>query len=202
MNRIIDIRDTFGFDSAIDESIRILQSGHLFVYPTDTIYGIGSDIYDEGALEKIAKIKGREDFQPYIILVSSFNMLDEFAHTDVLSKEILEKYWPGPLTVILKSKIKLSKYVDNGLGKIAVRMPDNKFCLELISKYKKPITSTSANLHSQPQGSFSQVVDDFKDHIDLFVFNGEAVSYQPSTIIDLTTGKLKVIRKGAIEDFS
>jgi L-threonylcarbamoyladenylate synthase len=200
MSRIIDINDGQFFDSAIKESIKVLNAGEVFIYPTDTIYGIGCDIYNENALEKIADIKGRKELQPYIILISSFKMLNEFAVVGD-AKHIIEKYWPGPLTIILNSKIKLSKYIDNNAGKIAVRMPDNKFCLELVTRYNKPITSTSANIHAKKQGDFNQIVNEFKSQIDLFIYSGEVKSINPSTIVDLTEDKIKVLRKGAIEDF-
>lgn len=199
MPKVIDTRTDIV--SAVRESADFLSRGDLFIYPTDTIYGIGSDIYDETALKRIADIKGREKLQPYIILISSFDMLSEFANLSDDEKRLLEKYWPGPLTVILNSKIKLSPYIDNKIGKIAVRMPDNEYCLKLISEYGKPITSTSANLHGKEQGSFDEILQNFNSYVDLFIYSGEVNSFKPSTIIDLTSTHIKLLRKGAIEDF-
>jgi L-threonylcarbamoyladenylate synthase len=126
-------------------------------------------------------------------------MLGELVMVGDKRLERIKQYWPGPLTVILKSKIKVSKYIDNGTGKIAVRMPDNKFCLELITAYGYPVTSTSANIHTKEQGKLIDIYNEFKDKIELFIFDEEVKSFLPSTIIDCTGDDIKLVRSGAIK---
>jgi L-threonylcarbamoyladenylate synthase len=196
---IINIQNRENIDVAIEKCIKSLKKDELIIYPTDTIYGIGCDVFCEIALEKIARVKNREKIQPYLILINSFDMLSDFAITNDLSSEIVKKYWPGPLTVLFKPRKLLSKYILGDQNKIAVRMPSNEFCLELIREYKRPITSTSGNLHSIPQGEFNMISDTFKEDVDVFIYDGEVKSSMPSTLVDLSEGDVRVIREGAIK---
>ena len=199
MSKIINLKEELDYNNAIRDSVDVLRKGELLVYPTDTIYGIGSDIYSESSLKKIASLKERATIQPYIILISSFDMLYELAIIEDKHLEIAKQYWPGPLTIIFRSKIKVSRYIDNGNGKIAIRMPDNKFCLDLISAYGYPITSTSANIHTKQQGKLVDIYNEFKDKIKLFIFDEEVQSFLPSTIIDCTDVEVKLVREGAVK---
>ena len=199
MSKVVDLTKETNYSNAIKNSIEVLKRGELLVYPTDTIYGIGSNIYDEDALKRIASLKERSSIQPYIVLISSFEMLEELVIIENKHLEIVKRYWPGPLTVILNSKIKVSKYIDNGNGKIAIRMPNNKFCLDLINAYGYPITSTSANIHTKQQGKLIDMYNEFKDKIELFIFDEEVRSSLPSTIIDCTGVDVKIVRSGVIK---
>jgi L-threonylcarbamoyladenylate synthase len=199
MSRIINLKSETNYSNAVRDSAEVLKKGELLVYPTDTVYGIGSDIYNEEALKKTAALKERESVQPYIVLINSFAMLEELVTIEDKHLETVKRYWPGPLTVILNSKIKVSKYIDNGNGKIAVRMPNNKFCLELINAYGSPITSTSANIHAKPQGKVIDIYNEFKNKIELFIFDEEVQSFLPSTIIDCSSNDIKLVRDGVVK---
>jgi L-threonylcarbamoyladenylate synthase len=126
-------------------------------------------------------------------------MLHELVVAEDKHLEIVKQYWPGPLTVILKSKIKVSGYIDNGNGKIAIRMPDNKFCLDLMNAYGYPITSTSANIHTKQQKKLVDIYNEFKNKIGLFIFAEEVQSFLPSTIIDCSGADVKLVRDGVIK---
>ena len=199
MSKVINLKSEIDYSNAIKESVEVLKRGELLIYPTDTIYGIGSDIYNESSLKKIALLKERSSIQPYIVLVSSFEMLHELVVAEDKHLEIVKQYWPGPLTVILKSKIKVSGYIDNGNGKIAVRMPDNRFCLDLMNAYGYPITSTSANIHTKQQEKIVDIYNEFKNKIELFIFAEEVQSFLPSTIIDCSGTDVKLVRDGVIK---
>jgi L-threonylcarbamoyladenylate synthase len=197
--KIIDIQDGKEVDNAIRSSIKILVAGGLIIYPTDTIYGIGCDVYNVAALKKIAEIKRRKDLQPYLIFVNSYEMIEEYAIIQTESLDLLHKHWPGPLTVLFKPRKILSRYILGNVNKIAIRIPDNEFCLKLLNAYGKPITSTSANLHCIPQQDFKKITDLFKDEVDVIIYDGEVNSTQPSTIIDLSEGEMKVLREGKVK---
>jgi L-threonylcarbamoyladenylate synthase len=199
MSKVINLNREIDYSNAISDSLEVLKKGGLLIYPTDTIYGIGSDIYNEDSLEKIASLKGRSAIQPYIVLISSFEMLDELVLIEDKHLDIVKQYWPGPLTVILKSRIKVSRYIDNGNGNIAIRMPNNKFCLDLITAYSNPITSTSANIHTKGQGKLVDIYNEFESKIELFIFDEEVQSFLPSTIIDCTDNDIKLVRSGIIK---
>jgi len=198
MSRIINLKNETDYSNAVKESIEVLKRGELLIYPTDTIYGIGSDIYNEDSLKRIASLKERSSIQPYIVLVSSFEMLNKLIIIEERHLERVKQYWPGPLTVIFKSKVKVSRYIDNGNGKIAIRMPDNKFCLELMNVYGHPITSTSANIHAKQQKKIKDIYNEFKNKIELFIFDEEVKSFLPSTIIDCSSDEINIVRRGVI----
>lgn len=196
--KIIDITGNKNISHAINDTIKCLEKGDIFIYPTDTIYGIGCDIYNRNALEKIMRVKKRNENKQFIILIHSLEMLEKIAIVTDDAHDLINKYWPGSLTLIFHAKNKMEEPVCGEENKIAIRMPDNDFCLELIRQYNNPIISTSANIHSIEQGDFNSIVETFKDEIDLFIFNGEVKSNLPSTIVDVTSGERIILRKGII----
>jgi tRNA threonylcarbamoyl adenosine modification protein (Sua5/YciO/YrdC/YwlC family) len=195
---IIDIQKRKNINTTIEKCLRILNDEGVIVYPTDTIYGIGCDIYSEKALNKIYEIKKRNKKQPYIILISSLKMLDEFVVMNENSMKLIKKFWPGPLTIMFKTSKKINKFITGDRDKIAIRMPDNEFCLNLIERYAKPITSTSANLSGGKQEKFGRIVERFESNIDLYIYNGELTKTLPSTVVDLSENKINIIREGII----
>ena len=128
------------------KAITALSNGEIVVYPTDTLYGLGADIYNNDAVKKIFKIKKRPLKIPLSIAVSDYKELEKIAYTNNKIKKLAESFLPGRLTLILHKKSCISDIVNSGLDKIAVRIPDNNFTLELLSNFG-PITATSANIH-------------------------------------------------------
>jgi L-threonylcarbamoyladenylate synthase len=182
----------------ISKAIESLRNGEIIVYPTDTLYGLGADIYNDNAVRKIFQIKKRPIDMPLSVAIHDYNELDKIAFTNDRINNIANKYLPGKITLILRKKECISDIVTAGLNKVAIRIPDNKFTLELLSNFG-PITSTSANIHGQKTpGNISDIGMQFKDgdiaeYIDIGKLEG-----QPSTIIDMTGGEIKIIREGAI----
>jgi L-threonylcarbamoyladenylate synthase len=197
--KIIDITKKENIREAIESAVNSLKNGEIFIYPTDTIYGIGCDSDNKAALEKIFKVKRRCEAKQFIILVNSLEMTERIVFINKSAEEMMHKYWPGPLTLILNSRYKMEFAVSGEENKIAVRMPDNDFCLKLIEEYNKPVVSTSANIHMQEQGDFNSIVKTFGDDINLFIYNGEVESGLPSTIIDVTSEERKIIREGVLK---
>jgi L-threonylcarbamoyladenylate synthase len=195
--KIIDITKKENIPVAIENVIDYLNRGEIFIYPTDTIYGIGCDINNKNALAKIFRVKKRNESRQFIILVNSREMAERIAIINHSANELIEKYWPGPLTLILNTKTE-SAVCGEG-NTIAMRMPDNDFCLNLIEKYNNPITSTSANIHTKEQGDFNSIVHTFQNDINLYIYEGEAKAGLPSTIVDVTSNVRKVIRQGVLK---
>ena len=182
----------------VSKAIKALKNGEIIVYPTDTLYGLGADIYNDDAVCRIFKIKKRPTNMPLSIAVSDYNELDKIAFTNEKIKNIANIFLPGKLTLILKKKDSVSDIVTAGLDKVAVRIPDNQITLELLSNFG-PITATSANIHGQRTlGIISEINMQFEDediaeYLDIGRLDGH-----PSTIIDMTGKEIKVIREGAI----
>ena len=182
----------------LSKAIAALANGEIIVYPTDTLYGLGADIYNADAVRKVFEIKKRPMSNPLSVAVSSFNELEKIAFTDDKTRRLAESFLPGKLTLILKKKDCISDVVTGRLDKVAVRIPDNEIALELLSNFG-PLTATSANIHGRKTpGIISDISMQFKENdVSLYLDIGKLAG-QPSTIVDMTGKQIKIVREGAI----
>jgi L-threonylcarbamoyladenylate synthase len=186
-------------ESILSKAVTALKKGEVIVYPTDTLYGLGADIFNEYALKKIFKIKKRPFSEPLSVAVSNIKEIEEIAFLNQKAKIIAKKFLPGKLTLILEKKEKVSDTLTGGQKKVAIRIPNNKIALTLLSEFG-PLTATSANIHGMKTlSSISQIKQQLKGvDIKVYIGSGHLIG-QPSTIIDITKGKLKILREGAIK---
>ncbi len=181
----------------IEKASKIIKSGGIVVFPTDTVYGIGCDPYNKEAIQKIYKIKSRESSKSLPILAFSKEVATKIAEFDKNAEKIAEKIWPGPLTLILKltdEKLKASLNIDS---KIAIRVPKHQCTLELLEKCNF-LVGTSANISGMgpfrnPEECYQNIQD-----FDLFLDGGTITSGGESTIIEFEEGKLKIHREGVL----
>jgi len=191
-------------DAAIQEAVEVLNNGGLIVYPTETCYGLGGDVTNSVALKKIMEYKKLRGSKPISIAVSSIEMAKEYVEINEMANNLYSNYLPGPITVISTSKGQLVPPVVSTHGAVGVRLPDYAFTLELIEKFGKPITATSANMsYKATPYSIDQLIKDLPkkslDLIDLFLDAGELPKNQPSTVLDTTLNELSVLRQGKIQ---
>jgi len=181
----------------LKKALRALSDGKLVVYPTDTLYGLGADIFNIKAVNKVYNVKKRPLNNPLSVAVSNLSDIEKIAYVEDKTRKLINSFLPGKLTIILKKKDSVPDVVTAGLNKIAVRIPNNKIALELLSKYG-PITATSANIHGKKTPAVIKDINmQFKDEIALYIDDGE-LKGEPSTIIDVTSDEFKIIREGAI----
>jgi len=181
----------------ISKAVKALSDGEIIVYPTDTLYGLGADIYNTIAVGKIFDIKKRPRSDPLSVAVSSFLEMEKIAFVDDKTKRLVNVFLPGELTIILNKKDIVSDVVTGGLDKIAVRIPDNKIALKLLSCFG-PLTATSANIHGgKTLETIDEINNHFKDDVAVYLDDG-CLKGKPSTIVDATSDKLKILREGAI----
>jgi L-threonylcarbamoyladenylate synthase len=186
-------------ESDISKAISALKNGDIVVYPTDTLYGLGADIYNDDAVRKVFKIKKRPLNDPLSVAVSDFNELEKIAIADERTQQLVKQFLPGKLTLILKKKKNVSNIVTGGLDKVAVRIPDNRIALELLFNFG-PITATSANIHGLKTPCIINDINmQFKEKVATYIDDGR-LEGQPSTIVDLTDKTIRIIRKGAIPE--
>ena len=181
----------------IEKALEIFSQGGIVVFPTDTVYGIGCDPYNKEAVRKIFEIKSREISKQLPVLVYSKEIEEKIATFDETSKRIVEKFWPGALTIILKLTDEKLKKSLNLNDKIAIRVPDHKCTLELLKKCNF-LVGTSANISGQH--SFTDPNECFKNiqNFDIFVDGGIISSKSESTIIEIKDGKIDILREGGI----
>ncbi|MDH7506615.1 MAG: L-threonylcarbamoyladenylate synthase [Candidatus Thermoplasmatota archaeon] len=182
------------------KAIKALKNGQIIVYPTDTLYGLGADIFNDDAVKKVFKIKKRETTNPLPVAVADVNDLEKIAIVDERTRDLIKKFLPGKLTIVLKKKNNVSDLVTGGLDKVAVRIPNNKIALYLLSNFG-PLTATSANIHGKkPPVNINEISIQFKSS-DIAVYIDDGIlDGKPSTIVDMTVKPFKIIRKGAISE--
>lgn len=175
----------------VDKALDILKSGGVILYPTDTVWGLGCDATNEEAVNKINQIKGRADDKSFIILVDSDNKIQSYT-SDVpeVAYDLIE-YAENPLTVIFSNGKNLARNVINADGSVGIRVVKHEFCNRLLQRFRKPITSTSANISGSPTPAFFDQIDDhIKSSVD-YIVNLEQdlnIPKKPSTIVKLGAG--------------
>ena len=185
-------------DEGIKKADEIIENGGVVIFPTDTVYGIGCNPYNANAVKKIYEIKSREKIKSLPVLASSIQIVKEISIIDEFTEKIIKKYWPGPLTLILKLKDKNLKKSLNLEDKIAVRIPNSECTLKLLNKCNL-LVGTSANISGD--SSFTDPQECMKNvkNYDVFVDGGTITSKGESTIIEIKNEKIHIIREGALK---
>lgn len=183
--------------NTISNAIVALKAGNLIVYPTDTLYALGADIFNDGSVTKVFTVKKRPFSNPLSVAVADFEAISKIAYTNEFVKQVVERFLPGSLTIILRKKESVSRLVTGGLDNIAVRIPDNKIALKLLSAFG-PLTVTSANVHGKKTPYvINDIMMQFTTDILVYLDDGR-LDAKPSTIVDLTLEKPRIVRKGSI----
>ncbi|WP_410207833.1 L-threonylcarbamoyladenylate synthase [Fusobacterium sp.] len=186
-----------------DKVSRLLKSGKLIIYPTDTVYGVGGVIQSEDAIRGIYLAKKRSFTSPLIVLVSKPEKIEEIAYIDEKNREKIEKlikrFWPGGLTIILKKKPCVPDIMTANGDTVGVRMPDLKIALDIIDSVGGIFPTTSANIsgESTPR-SYEELSQDFKERVDIIIDGGKSPVGVASTIVDMSGDVPEVLRTGAI----
>lgn len=187
-----------------------IKNGGLVAFPTDTVYGLGANVYLPDAVAGIFAAKQRPLFDPLISHIADIDFLPEYAQTDQRVMDLAKHFWPGPLTFVLKRKDDNHRLdlVCSGLPAIAVRMPDHPLALELIKMSGVPIAAPSANRFKSISPTTAQHVrDSLGDRVDMILDGGPCAIGVETTIIDLTTKEIVMLRAGGLakevlEDFT
>ena len=191
-------------DEVIIQCIKVLNSGGLVVYPTETCYGLAVDATNSRALTKLLSYKTFRGSKPISIAVCDIDMATRYVDLNEMALNIYKNYLPGPITVVSKSKGILQPPVVSKQGSTGVRIPDYRFTLRLIKQFGRPITATSANVSYKPRPySIDQLIKDLpkksENLIDMYIDDGILPKNTPSTILDTTLNTLTVLREGQIK---
>jgi L-threonylcarbamoyladenylate synthase len=182
----------------INQSLHVLIQGGLILYPTDTVWGIGCDATNPEAVEKVFKLKQRHDNKALICLVADDRMLSKYIkRIPDVAYDILD-FTEEPITIIYDDARQLAPNLVASDNSIAIRIPNDEFCFQLLRKFNKPIVSTSANISGQPTPkSFKEISNEVIKGVDYVVnLHHDKICAKPSSIIKLSTdGKVQVIRK-------
>ena len=191
---------TTDLQRAIYDAVEVLRGGGLVAFPTDTLYGLGADVLSLEAVGRVFLAKGRASGSGLPVLVSCVSDLDlVVAWVPDVAARLMEGFWPGGLTLVLKRAPGLPRLVSGGGDTVAVRMPDHPVPLELIERLGRPITGTSANPSGGPDPvSADRVRDLLGNKVDYIIDAGSAPGGIPSTVLDLSAQEPRVLRRGAV----
>ena len=161
------------FDRGIEEGAKLIQAGDTVAFPTETVYGLGADAFRIEAVNMIFAAKGRPGDNPLIVHVAKTETAFELAHVTREAERLMEAFWPGPLTIVMKKRPRVPYEVTAGLPTVAVRMPAHDGALALIEAAGVPIAAPSANLSGRPSTTNAQhVIDDLDERIPLILDGG------------------------------
>lgn len=188
----------------LSEAAKLIAAGELVAVPTETVYGLAGNGLDAAAVEKIYEVKGRPEVKPVSLMVPGAAAMTKYCEcVPKQAKYLAEKFWPGPLTIVLRAKDTVPEIVRAGGETVALRCPDHPMTLELLKKAKLPLAAPSAN----PSGAESpktarQVMDYFDGKIAAVIDGGQCGIGTESTIIDMSSAPYKILRRGALPEES
>lgn len=186
----------------LKEPAKIIQNGGIVVFPTETVYGIGTNGLNKDAVKKLYEIKQRPFNKPISLLVNSIDMIEQIAKdiTD-LEYSLIKEFFPGPLTLILKKKDIVTNIVTANSNTIGIRMPENKIALKLIEYAGIPIATPSANISGKPSGTvLNNIMKEFNEKVDYFIDGGPSKIGLASTIVQVVDNVPKILRRGSISE--
>ena len=187
-------------DESIKEAIRVISKGGIVVYPTDTVYGLGCDPFNEEAVERIFKVKGRSD-KPLPILVSNVERAKQIVELGNVGVTLVSNFWPGALTIIapIKRGVNLPENLTRGFKTVGVRVPNHDCALKLIEGVGGFLVGTSANKSGEkPSLTVDEAFKSLQHSVDLYLDGGKVRLGKESTILDISGEKPVVVREGAI----
>ena len=184
----------------LEKAAELIKQGKIVVFPTETVYGIGTNGLDEKAVKKLYNVKQRPLNKPISLLVSNMEMVNEIARdiTEIEYK-IMEKFFPGPLTIILKKKNIVPNIVTAGQDTVGVRMPSGETAKKLVEVAGVPIAAPSANISGEPSGTnLQEIKKHFEGKANFFIDGGISEIGIASTIVQVIDGKPVILRQGSI----
>lgn len=181
----------------INEIVELLCKDEVVAFPTETVFGLGVRYGSFDALEKLYELKHRSKNKAITLMVNDIKDIDKFGYVNNQAKKIIEAFMPGMITIILKKKAVVDNRYTSGLETIGIRIPDDPFVLELL-KQVGPMLVTSANISGEPALLCHQEVLNIFDGKIKMIVEGNCVTNQPSSVVDLSKGSYEILRKGDI----
>ncbi|GAB4344325.1 MAG: hypothetical protein Kow0099_23670 [Candidatus Abyssubacteria bacterium] len=184
----------------VNEIASLLKKGGVIAYPTDTLYGLGGDAFNPEVIHRIRILKGRSGAKPFPYIIDKVQRLTEWGlRLSDIASAIADRFWPGPVSLVIRDSGILPSEMLDARRAICVRIPDNRIARSLAGALGGMLVATSAN----PAGAAAarnaqQAIDYFRGEIDAVVDGGPAPTTQPSTIVDVTTEKVVILREGAV----
>lgn len=199
MGNYIDLKDNINYTN-LKEPAKIIREGGIVVFPTETVYGIGTNGLDEIAVKKLYEVKRRPLNKPISLLISNIEMVEKIAkNISELEYKIMESFFPGPLTLVLEKRKILPDILTANTNTVGVRMPNDEIARKLIEYAGVPVATSSSNISGKPSGTnIKDIQKDFEGKVDYFIDNGESKSGIPSTVVKVINNEIQILRQGLI----
>lgn len=197
---IIDVSSDRIQKDTIKHIAKTIQDGGTVAFPTETVYGLGANALDTKAIQKIFEAKGRPSDNPLIVHIAEITQVETLAKDiPVMAYRCMERFWPGPLTLVLKKRDAVPQMVTGGLDTIAIRIPNHPLALAILKESKVPVAAPSANLSGKPSPTIAQhVIEDLNGRVDVIIRGGEAKVGLESTVLDMTCDPPMMLRPGGV----
>lgn len=187
----------------IPEAVELLKKGEVVAYPTETVYGLAVDATNPKAIQKIYDLKGRSEQSPLLVLIQTFQQLPDYVKPfPMRAQELIDQYWPGPLTLVFEAKEKVfPSELLAGTGKVALRVSSDPIAFQLCAEFGLPITSTSANPSGKKPAQSPEEVQTYFADLALCkacIDGGKRQSKEVSTVLDISAEPFRLIREGKI----
>lgn len=176
--------------NSIQTAIQKLRAGEIVGLPTETVYGLAVDAYNESAVKSLHMLKGRPDGKPFQVMVQSVEEAAKLVKFDARAKKLAKAFWPGPLTIVLTSL--------SGEGTIGIRIPDHDIMQEILEIFDSPLIISSANRSGQPSANDAEEAEAIFGHQVSCYVEGAAGKGRASTVVDATGKTLKILREGTV----
>ena len=184
--------------SVIDRSVEVLRAGGVVMHPTETCYGLAVDVFNEQALKKLYRVKGMSLDKPVSVMVDGIGMAKEYGIFSDKAFELSKGFWPGALSILVPRKRFLPDFLNRGSNFVSIRYSSDSYCQDLVEAFGSPVTTTSANITTEPQLYSVDPSNEFLKRVDLVVDGGEISKNQPSTIVKVDGDNLEVLRQGSV----
>ena len=199
--RVVQVTPDYPDPTTIQAAARVIRSGGLVCFPTETVYGLGADALSEKAVQRVFAAKGRPADNPLIVHIADPRQIFDLADENLsFNAETLAKtFWPGPLTLVMRRTILVPDAVTAGLETVAIRMPDHRVALALINEIGSGIVGPSANLSGRPSPTLaSDVAEDLRGRVEMILDAGPTAIGIESTVVDVTIDPPAILRLGAL----
>lgn len=180
----------------INQAVNILKNGGVIAYPTDTIYGIGCDIFSSSGIKKIYRIKGRSWKKPLSFMCANIQDISQYAQISDYAFQIMKQFLPGPYTFIVPAKHNVPKTFIPKQRTVGVRIPEHKICRALVENLGRPMITTSANFSNEPVFTDPKEIEKKMGHSLDLVIDGGVLETESSSVISLLNDKPEILRKG------
>ena len=186
-------------EEAIEEAAEVIKNGGLVAFPTETVYGLGANALNPQSVKKIFEAKGRPQDNPLIVHIADYDLQGYAKEVPDIVNKLINRFWPGPLTIILEKQDIIPDETSGGLSSIGLRMPNNNIALALIKKAGLPIAAPSANLSGKPSPTEVQrCIEDLDGRVDFIIGGSESEIGVESTVLDCTSYPPCILRPGVL----